>query len=354
MASPQYWKDHPLILKQRRCIHDEFGKVDPIKQREPVVPRGSVKRKSGPGPEMPLAKKPANEQVAPVAPMMAGQINTFDSNATSAAAPVVQTKQDGMFRNSTVNDFSSMTGVVNVNPLASRAQGSKHAPTNGYRQSPPRGQQSEWDIDPALMDPALGGPPPRQHPAEDEAYNDAEAALLQYSYYQNNGAPPVSSQDAANQFMNGFVDYEAGQRPGTTKGETDVDIDPALRDAVAGLRNAVGEENQPALNGEADHEQTNGILPSTEASLTEDATPDPAEQLMHESVDEKQRLHTPQLEGSAVKSVSPEGYRKTPTSNGKQRKESSVTIEDADPETRRLIEQLRQENLQTKGLRRRS
>ena len=366
-------------MPQRRCIHDEFGKVDPIKQREPVVPRGSAKRKSGPGPEMPLAKKPANEQIAPVAPMMAGQVNTFDSVSPPAPAPFVQTKQDGMFRNSTVNDFSSMTGVVNINPLASRnAQPARQPVTNGHHQSPPQPQPNGWDIDPALMDPELSGPPSVGQPEGDDAtYNDAEAALLQYGYYQSNGVPQ-SSQEAANQFMNGFVDYEGG-RPGTAKGEQDMDIDPALQDAIAGLRAAVQEEKaqdhpvtkgvskieqppfDPALDPAladaqpGDHEQTNGIAPSTEPSLADDAVSQNG--VAAEQPATKARPQTPQLEGSAVKSVSPEALRttpgKTPMTNGK-RTESSVTIEDADPETMKLIEQMRQENLQSKGLRRRS
>ena len=206
---------------------------------------------------MPLAKKPANEQVAPIAPMMAAQINTFDSTSPPSAPAFVQTKQDGMFRNSTVNDFSSMTGVVNVNPLASRnAQTHRPASRNGVHRSPPQPPSNGWDIDPALMDPGLEEQHPGQQNGGDETYNDAEAAMMQFGYYQSNGAPP-SSQEAANQFMNGFVDYEGG-RPGTAKGEVDMDIDPALQDAVAGLRNAVHDEPAqayPMTNGYGKSEQ---------------------------------------------------------------------------------------------------
>src|SRR5579871_5837679 len=37
--------------RQRRCVHDENGNIDPVKQNEPVVPRGSgsKKRKSSGG-----------------------------------------------------------------------------------------------------------------------------------------------------------------------------------------------------------------------------------------------------------------------------------------------------------------
>jgi hypothetical protein len=382
---------------QRRCIHDEYGKVDPVKQKEPVVPRGSVKRKSGPGPEMPIAKKPhADDQVAPVAPMMAGQVNSFGSPTPPVhIAPVVQTKQDGMFRNSTVNDFSAMTGVVNLNPLASRPLQPRHssASTNGYQHShsqqhsqspsvasPARPPPPDWALDPALMDPALGAPSERQQSEDDADYHAAQNAIL--GYYSSTAHAPPSSQEAANNFMNGFVDYDAGQRPPSqhnTKVEIDPDIDPMLQDAVAKLNdysttNGAGRHSDvsfdPALEQAYQHQpngdQSNGVvMPSTEASFAKSVPSyeaDAEQQIVQEVAFaspgvKKQRLQTPEMEGSAVKSVSPLAYRttsgKTPTSNSK-RKESSVSLEDADPETRRLIEQMRREDLQTRGLRRRS
>lgn len=349
---------------------------------------------------MPIAKKPQlNDQVAPVAPMMAGQMNSFGSPTPPVhVVPVVQTKQDGMFRNSTVNDFSAMIGVVNLNPLASRALQPRHssASTNGYQHSqshsqqhsqspsvasPARPQPPDWALDPALMDPSLGAPSERHQSEEDADYNAAQNAILGY-YSSTVHAPPPSSQEAANNFMNGFVDYDAGQRPPSqhnTKVERDPDIDPMLQDAVAKLNdhpvtNGAGSCNDasfdPALDQAYHHlpngDQSNGVVvPSTEASSANAAPPyeaDAGRQIAQEvafasPAVKKQRPQTPELGGSAVKSVSPLAYRttsgKTPTSNSK-RKESSVSLEDADPETRRLIEQMRREDLQTRGLRRRS
>jgi hypothetical protein len=191
------------------------------------------------------------------------------------------------------------------------------------------------------------------------------------AYYQSNSLPPQSSQEAANQFMNGFVDYEGGTPEVQEKveGQMEIDIDPMLRDAVPAARpstpGATARGVMPNVNGTAKNEgeeespidpalmdfapqqnnrSSNGVvLPSTET------TPAKANKIpqFYGSASKKQPQTPRGLEGSAVKSVSPEATR----SAGK-RKESSV--EATDPETRALIEQLRQENLSTKGLRRRS
>lgn len=338
-----------------------------------------------------------------MAPMVAGQ-GTFEASAASASASTstagggapafVQSKQDGMFRNSTVNDFSGMGGVVNVNPLANNAarngQGShghghnRAASSGSGGMQRPHSQQGapvqDWALDPALMDPQLDGASHAQHaaPQEDEDYADAQDALM--AYYSTNGLPPQSSQEAANQFMNGFVDYDAGGDGGQVQKvesrDMEMDIDPALQDAVRGLAQVDGvdervEMDQVKVNGAskeveespfdpalfnavpvANHGHTNGVLPSTEATAFT-SVPAPASPA---NVKRRQSSpKTPRLDGSAVKSMSPDATRKTPSTNGKKAERlSSVTIEDADPETRKLIEQMRMENLQAKGLRRRS
>jgi hypothetical protein len=354
------------------------------------VPRGSAKRKSGPSPEMPIAKKPVHEQnVAPIAPMLAGQVNTFDAsppaanNNTTTAWTNGAAKQDGMFRNSTVNDFNSMTGMVNVNPLSSRTPQASRSTSNGAQSSPSRAPAPDWVLDPALMDSGLGGTDGHisQRPEEDEDYADAQDALL--AYYQSNGLPPASSQESANQFMNGFVDYEAGQR----QPKQEMEIDPMLENAIGEVQR-YNEERGPLMQVEGamdvngwqdneaprltnghqeppldpalatspplDHNHSNGlIMPSTEdhpLKQQESREVQPPSPLV------KRRLssalpQTPKLNG-AVHSASPEANRgsgKTPS----RRKESSV-LEEADEDTKKLIEALRQEDLQMRGLRRRS
>jgi hypothetical protein len=230
------------------------------------------------------------------------------------------------------------------------------------------------------MDPSLGTP--EQQPAEDEDYADAQEALM--AYFQSNNMPPQSSQEAANQFMNGFVDYEAGGSQPPPKQEMDIDIDPMLQDAIPAAQvrphtpvatNGVGEGNgQPLTNGFSkaeespidpalmelphhtpnhNHDHSNGtgtVLPSTEATPLQQR---PAFSAPNSSSKKGGPApQTPRLDGSAVKSMSPDTARSA-KSTGK-RKERSATLEEADPETRRLIEQLRQEDLQTRGLRRRS
>ncbi|KIW05702.1 uncharacterized protein PV09_03562 [Verruconis gallopava] len=387
---------------KRRCIHDEFGKIDPIKQREPVIPRGSAKRKSGPSPEMPLAKKPANDQIAPTAPMLAGQLNTFEVSPSASTSHVyASAKQDGMFRNSTVNDFSSMTGIVNVNPLASRNAGRDRTTSNAAQQSPSRVQPIEWAVDPALMDSSVGTAPSQQQ--EDYGYADAQVALM--AYYQSNGGPPPSSHEAANQFMNGFVDYEAGQQP-----KMEVDIDPLLQDSLAavqaynrgaqppnsetdlpkeGVRAEKVDHSQPRLgNGDANSQDnvaaqpasdlvldpaldnapqshqrqaSSVVLPSTEKSSSKlqafgeaKAAESPEDPPSRERRKSSTAPRTPLVNGSKGKSTSPEAQRATPGKAPGRRKESSAALEETDSETKKLIEQMRQENLQSKGLRRRS
>jgi hypothetical protein len=358
-----------------------------------------------------------NEQVAPIAPMLAGQVNTFDASAASASTAGAWTngsvKQDGMFRNSTVNDFSSMTGVVNVNPLSSRTPQASRSTSGGFQQSPARAPTAEWALDPALMDPELEGPGPNlQEQPEDEDYADAQDALL--AYYQSNGLPPVSSQESANQFMNGFVDYEAGQpkmemeidpmleasftqvqAPGEAKhaqspfeDSMDVDgeahqgdapsinpdgVDQSLTNGINHLQErpldpaldpSLGQSRQ--LNHDHDDHSNGLVLPSTEDTPLkrqssrevrpiERFAPEPSSATPVKQRRSSALLHAP-LANGAGNSISPEAHRTTPGKSANRRISiiPDDVIEETDEVTRKLIEQLRQEDLQTRGLRRRS
>ncbi|KAF2402572.1 hypothetical protein EJ06DRAFT_555184 [Trichodelitschia bisporula] len=63
---------------KRRCIHDENGKVDPVKKSEPVVPRGSTKRKQPGDASTPSS---ANKRVKKEAPNSASSLPSLGHDA---------------------------------------------------------------------------------------------------------------------------------------------------------------------------------------------------------------------------------------------------------------------------------
>ncbi|TLD35239.1 phd finger and domain [Venturia nashicola] len=68
---------------KRRCIHDEFGNIDPIKQNEPVVPRGPTKSKNK---NHPTGENSAPKRVKKELQNDVPNTYTFDANQHPAAS----------------------------------------------------------------------------------------------------------------------------------------------------------------------------------------------------------------------------------------------------------------------------
>lgn len=81
--NPKFFLNAHLTFHQRRCIHDEFGNIDPVKQNEPVVPRGPTKPKNKihPTSESPAAKRVKKESHTDVP-----NTYTFDANQQPTAS----------------------------------------------------------------------------------------------------------------------------------------------------------------------------------------------------------------------------------------------------------------------------
>lgn len=371
---------------------------------------------------MPLAKKPTPDRSAPIAPMLAGQQIHFDA---SPPAPIQSatsswsgsTKQDGMFRNSTVNDF---TGVVNVNPLSGHGANRNRANTSGSNapplpplqfSSPPRPPTGDWAVDPALM----GSEPDfssyvHDQPMEHEEYDDAADAMKAYAYYQSTSAhaptPPEQTvphtephrEEVHNQSRDepdidpmleqGIAPAGAASASGAISNNSAqaMEIDPALAGhtqamtepaAPPVMTNGVGaqHDNDQIPNGdssEASHDdQSNGIIPSTEGSphkrhssremkLVDRFAPEASTKTPAKRRRSSQLQQTP-LTDRTSKTTSPKVARskrrsKTPSQRPELNGDagSPSALEEVEDATKKLIEQMRQGDLMTKGLRRRS
>jgi len=156
--------------KQRRCIHDENGNIDIAKKNEPVIPRGSAKRKLAPGSDSPSGNKLKKEPSTAVEAVVYEGGAWFRKDSTSHQNPLVN-----RLGYDATNKFSDYPAEVHDSPSVNHQHhqpaelsephvpfdemdgdepGPSSEPQNGFADLQATEDTVESVLDPAL-DPAL-------------------------------------------------------------------------------------------------------------------------------------------------------------------------------------------------------